>query len=66
MDTEPSPLYYMQACALYSVRYGAQALYCTYRNFVNYQRGLTVAQNGQVSVCSLAYTPPNWQAPNFT
>jgi len=33
---------------------------------VCFQRGLTEAQNGQVLIWSLAYTPPNFQAPNFT
>jgi len=45
---------------------GAKMLDCLLKCFVKLQRGLTEAQNWQVFTCSLAYTPPNWQAPNFT
>ena len=31
-----------------------------------FQRRLTEVQNRQVFICSLTYTPQNWQAPNFT
>ena len=43
----------------------ARTVYTPYMT-VYLQRGLIEARNGQVFMCSLTYTPQNWQAPNLT